>query len=48
MQGIFLLKWINFNDCRDWKKCEKVRKNAKILEKMRKMCAKLREIVSFW
>jgi len=24
----FLLIWVRFNDCRGWKKCEKVRKNA--------------------
>jgi hypothetical protein len=23
-----LARWVKFNDCRGWKKCEKVRKNA--------------------
>ncbi len=32
----FLLRWAKFNDCRGWKKCEKVRKNAKKREKFGK------------
>jgi len=23
-----MVRWVKFNDCRGWKKCEKVRKNA--------------------
>jgi len=38
---------VGFNDCRGWKKCEKVRKNAKNFEILQKMYAILRKKVWF-
>jgi hypothetical protein len=38
-----LARWARFNDCRGWKKCEKVRKNAKKCEKFGKKCEKVRK-----
>jgi len=38
-----LVRWVKFNDCRGWKKCEKVRKNAKNFEILQKMYAILRK-----